>query len=129
MKTQPTAEAPAGVARRSFLALRSTVPLTVAAATPALTASGASRMSIDNLYAERTALAAAIAPTANIKSWAIIFRNGRNRRSAGGYPFRSSWASPESQDAIFRFKFGGYVKQYGNPQDAASAWLTGKPLS
>jgi hypothetical protein len=38
-------------------------------------------------------------------------------------------ASPESQDAIFDHRFGQYVKQFGNPQDAASAWLTGKPLS
>jgi hypothetical protein len=38
-------------------------------------------------------------------------------------------ASPTAQDAIFDHKFGQYVKQFGNPQDAASAWLTGKPLS
>jgi hypothetical protein len=38
-------------------------------------------------------------------------------------------ASPESQDKIFDHRFGGYVKKFGNPQDAASMWLTGKPLS
>ena len=38
-------------------------------------------------------------------------------------------ASPEAQDAIFNHRFGQYVKQYGNPQDAASAWLTGRPLA
>lgn len=38
-------------------------------------------------------------------------------------------ASPEAQDKIFDFKFGQYVKQFGNPQDAASAWFTGKPLA
>ena len=38
-------------------------------------------------------------------------------------------ASPDLQDRIFDYKFGQYVKQFGNPQDAASAWLTGKPLA
>jgi hypothetical protein len=38
-------------------------------------------------------------------------------------------ASPDAQDAIFNHRFGQYVKQYGNPQDAASAWLTGRPLA
>jgi hypothetical protein len=38
-------------------------------------------------------------------------------------------ASQSAQDAIFDHKFGSYVKQFGNPQDAASAWLTGRPLS
>lgn len=37
--------------------------------------------------------------------------------------------SPDIQDRIFDHQFGGYVKKYGNPQDAASAWLTGRPLS
>lgn len=36
---------------------------------------------------------------------------------------------PAAQDAVFDFKFGQYVKQYGTPQDAASAWFTGRPLS
>lgn len=38
-------------------------------------------------------------------------------------------ASPEAQDKIFDHRFGQYVQKYGNPQDAASAWLTGQPLS
>ncbi len=38
-------------------------------------------------------------------------------------------ASPESQDAIFNHKFGEYINKFGNPQDAASAWLTGRPLA
>ena len=38
-------------------------------------------------------------------------------------------ASPQLQDAVFQKKFGGYVEKYGNPQDAASAWFTGRPLA
>lgn len=38
-------------------------------------------------------------------------------------------ANPAIQDAIFDHRFGSYVKQYGNPQDAASAWFTGMPRS
>jgi hypothetical protein len=38
-------------------------------------------------------------------------------------------ADPKIQDAIFDHKFGSYVQKYGNPQDAASAWFTGQPLS
>lgn len=38
-------------------------------------------------------------------------------------------ASPKAQDAVFRHKFGSYVAQYGSPADAASAWLTGRPLA
>ena len=37
-------------------------------------------------------------------------------------------ASPQAQDAVFNAKFGGYLKQYGTPQDAASMWFTGRPL-
>jgi hypothetical protein len=60
MKTQVIApEAPQGLARRSFLAgLAITAPIAATAATPALAAPGASRGAIDELYAERTALAA-----------------------------------------------------------------------
>lgn len=35
----------------------------------------------------------------------------------------------EAQDAVFNGEFGGYVGKYGNPQDAASAWFTGRPLA
>ena len=38
-------------------------------------------------------------------------------------------ASPSAQDAVFNNRFGGYINKYGNPQDAASAWFTGRPLS
>ena len=38
-------------------------------------------------------------------------------------------ASPQAQDAVFQGKFGQYVNRYGNPQDAASAWFTGRPLA
>ena len=34
-----------------------------------------------------------------------------------------------AQDAVFRDQFGGSVGRYGNPQDAASVWFTGRPLS
>lgn len=37
-------------------------------------------------------------------------------------------ANPKAQDAVFRGEFGDYVGRYGNPQDAASMWFTGKPL-
>lgn len=37
--------------------------------------------------------------------------------------------NPKYQDAIFDHRFGSYVNKYGNPQDAASAWFTGQPLS
>lgn len=35
--------------------------------------------------------------------------------------------SKEAQDKVFQHRFGGYVEKYGNPQDAASAWFTGRP--
>lgn len=37
-------------------------------------------------------------------------------------------ANPKVQDAVFKGEFGNYVRRYGNPQDAASMWFTGKPL-
>jgi hypothetical protein len=37
--------------------------------------------------------------------------------------------NPQIQDQIFQHKFGQYVQKFGNPQDAASAWFTGQPLS
>jgi hypothetical protein len=59
MKQLPTAPAPAGLARRSFLTgLAVSLPIATAAATHALAAPGASRSEIDDLYAERTELAA-----------------------------------------------------------------------
>lgn len=38
-------------------------------------------------------------------------------------------ADEHAQDAVFDKIFGDYVKQYGNPQDAASAWFSGRPRS
>jgi hypothetical protein len=34
-----------------------------------------------------------------------------------------------AQDAVFRHRFGSYVDKYGSPQDAASVWFTGKPMT
>ena len=36
-------------------------------------------------------------------------------------------SSPELQDAIFKDRFGKFLKEHGNPQDAASVWLSGRP--
>lgn len=38
-------------------------------------------------------------------------------------------ASKEAQDAVFAGEFGGNVEKYGNPQDAASVWFTGRPVA
>ena len=38
-------------------------------------------------------------------------------------------ADPKAQDEVARAKLGQYIKQTGSPQDAASMWLTGKPLA
>lgn len=38
-------------------------------------------------------------------------------------------ASPAAQDQVFRGRFGGYMDQTGNPNDAASMWFTGRPLA
>jgi hypothetical protein len=37
--------------------------------------------------------------------------------------------SHSAQDAVFAANFGAYMKQTGNANDAASMWLTGKPLA
>ena len=37
--------------------------------------------------------------------------------------------SPEAQEKVFEHHFGNYLKQHGNPQDAASMWFSGKPLA
>ncbi|MGV2188754.1 hypothetical protein ACQZ4Q_08060 [Agrobacterium vitis] len=36
---------------------------------------------------------------------------------------------PSAQDAVFNQQFGKSVSKYGNPQDAASVWFTGRPQS
>lgn len=38
-------------------------------------------------------------------------------------------ANPQAQDAVFNGEFGGYVNKYGNPQDAASMWFSGRPMA
>jgi hypothetical protein len=38
-------------------------------------------------------------------------------------------ANPEAQDAVFNHRFGSYVEKYGNPQDAASVWFSGRPMA
>lgn len=38
-------------------------------------------------------------------------------------------ASPEAQEAVFAGEFGGNVEKYGSPQEAASVWFTGQPMS
>ena len=38
-------------------------------------------------------------------------------------------ANPEAQDATFKHHFGKALSQYGNPQDAASVWFSGKPTA
>ncbi|WPE22508.1 phage tail length tape measure family protein [Shinella zoogloeoides] len=37
--------------------------------------------------------------------------------------------SKSAQDAVFEKYFGASVAKYGNPQDAASVWFTGRPLA
>lgn len=38
-------------------------------------------------------------------------------------------ANPQAQDAVFDHVFGGYVQEYGSPEEAASVWFTGRPLA
>lgn len=38
-------------------------------------------------------------------------------------------ADPAAQDAVFKAKFGQAVAKYGNPQDAASVWFSGRPMA
>jgi hypothetical protein len=38
-------------------------------------------------------------------------------------------ADPKAQEAVAHAKLGEYLKETGNPQDAASMWFTGKPLA
>ena len=40
--------------------------------------------------------------------------------------FRSD---PDAQEKVADAKLGGYLNQYGNPQDAASMWFTGRPYA
>ena len=38
-------------------------------------------------------------------------------------------ADPRAQDLVFQGEFGSYVNQYGSPEEAASVWFTGRPMS
>lgn len=38
-------------------------------------------------------------------------------------------ADPAAQDAVFNKIFGGLLSRFGNSNDAASAWFTGRPLA
>lgn len=38
-------------------------------------------------------------------------------------------ADPGAQDAVFDGEFGASVERYGNPQDAASVWFSGRPMA
>lgn len=38
-------------------------------------------------------------------------------------------ADPAAQDAVFKAQFGGYLQQYGTPEDAASVWFSGRPMA
>lgn len=59
---------------------------------------------------------------ANIPSWT---------RGALGQSLSPSQflASQGAQDAVFNKYFGASLSKYGNPQDAASVWFTGRPLA
>jgi len=59
---------------------------------------------------------------ANIPSWT---------RMAGGQSLTPEQflANPSIQEAVFAQQFGRSVSKYGNAQDAASVWLTGRPLA
>jgi len=36
---------------------------------------------------------------------------------------------PDAQEAVFKQQFGNSVDKYGNPQDAASVWFSGRPMA
>ena len=38
-------------------------------------------------------------------------------------------ADKSAQDAVFRGQFGSYLQRFGNPQDAASMWFSGRPYA
>lgn len=59
---------------------------------------------------------------ANIPSWT----QGALGKSLSPSQFL---ASQSAQDAVFNKYFGQSLSKFGNPQDAASVWFTGRPLS
>lgn len=38
-------------------------------------------------------------------------------------------ASPEAQEKVFEARMGGYLNKYGNVNDAASMWFSGRPMA
>jgi hypothetical protein len=114
-KTVPPAQAPQGLARRSFLAgLAVTLPAGAIAATPALAAVGASRSEIDDLYAERTELAARSrivaaqhkAAEASMPWWAqpgpsLLRGDGRWTGTSVGWPAIDNDKLPSHPDTMF----------------------------
>lgn len=58
----------------------------------------------------------------NIPNWTL---------KALGYPMTKEQflADDKAQEAVFNHQFGGYLQKYGNPQDAVSAWFTGRPVA
>ncbi|RWE96473.1 MAG: hypothetical protein EOS43_22490 [Mesorhizobium sp.] len=58
----------------------------------------------------------------NLPSWT---------QEAFGTPMSRSQflGNPAAQDAVFDQQFGKSLAKYGNPQDAASVWFTGRPLA
>lgn len=59
---------------------------------------------------------------ANIPSWT---------KAALGYSMTPQQFinDPAAQDAVFHHQFGSYIEKYGNADDAASVWFTGRPMS
>jgi len=58
----------------------------------------------------------------NLPSWSMAAL-GRNVSQS------EFMGSSSIQDAIFQNRFGSYLSKYGNAQDAASTWFTGRPLA
>jgi hypothetical protein len=58
----------------------------------------------------------------NLASWT----QGALGRSLSQSEFLSS---PAAQDAVFAKYFGSSLSKFGNPQDAASVWFTGRPMA
>lgn len=59
---------------------------------------------------------------ANVSSW--------TKEALGSSLTKSQFlASPSAQDAVFDQQFGKSISKFGNPQDAASVWFTGRPQS
>lgn len=59
---------------------------------------------------------------ANVPSWT---------KGALGYSMTPAQfrGSESAQDAVFSKYFGASLSKYGNPQDAASVWFTGRPMA